>query len=239
MKKPRILVTKSIPETDLAPFSNTLHLDCRPFIKIELNCDLNDLRKSILNKNFDAIVITSQNSIYAISSLFSDREVLKTFQNKKVYSIGSKTQQQLLEFNIDSTIPDVQNSENLAWIMANEKTINSVIYLRGNINLKYIHKILTEAGKDIIEFEVYQTKLISQKLKNPELFAGLVFYSPSAVESFQNQYPLLANYDYFAIGLTTKKKLNDYGIKNVITPDAPYTKNLFLKIEKHFLNARN
>jgi uroporphyrinogen-III synthase len=65
-------------------------------------------------------------------------------------------------------------------------------------------------------------------------YHGILFFSPSAVESFSKIIRYLHQLFYFAIGNTTANTIRKFTKNKVITSDAPGKDNLVKKMIEYF-----
>ena len=238
MQKPKILITKNILPERLTHFSKFLDITSKPFIQIDFPEQF--ILESILNdQHFDAIAFTSQNAVRAIEIELQNDTIQRQLTNTKIFAVGSKTSRLLSKFKLQSDVPIIQDAENMAYLIQNDTSVKSLLYLKGNLSSEMFSEMILDSGIQLKEIIVYNTRLLAQKIIDMESFDGFVFYSPSAVDSFKNQYPMLIDKSFFGIGKRTAKRLNKYGIKNVIIPDTPETNDLFLMVKEHFIDGRN
>jgi uroporphyrinogen-III synthase len=96
--------------------------------------------------------------------------------------------------------------------------------------------LLKEAGLTVHEVVVYRTLLTPRKTKRN--YAGIAFFSPSAVESFFSVNEIAADIPLFAIGPTTAAAIRARCINPVITGGEPDKAALIRKMTDHFINKR-
>ncbi|MFI0489997.1 uroporphyrinogen-III synthase [Flavobacterium sp.] len=175
------------------------------FIKIE-NSDF-DLKG--INDN---LIFTSQNAAQSVL-LHPNCSVLKT---KKVFCVGIKTKSLLEEngFNVDVYVDYASDlAEIITLIYSNE----SYTFFSGNLRKETLPKALKAANVKYNEIQVYETTLAPQKIKTA--VDGILFFSPSAVESFLKDNKI-KNEICFCIGNTTAEAL-EKTTKNIIVADQP------------------
>ena len=175
------------------------------FIKIE-NSDF-DLKE--INNN---LIFTSQNAAQSVL-LHPKMEELKT---KKVFCVGIKTKSLLEEngFNVDVYVDYASDlAEIITLIYSNE----SYTFFSGNLRKETLPKALAAAKVKYNEIQVYETTLAPQKIKTA--VDGILFFSPSAVESYLKDNKI-KNEICFCIGITTAEAL-EKTTKNIIIADQP------------------
>ena len=166
---------------------------------------------------FDNLIITSQNAAQSIL-LHSKCEELK---NKNVFCVGLKTKA-LLEENGFNVIVYVDYASDLAEIITLIYSSESYTFFSGNLRKETLPKALKEAKIKFNEIQVYETTLTPQKIKTT--VDGILFFSPSAVESYLKDNKIKAEI-CFCIGNTTAESLEKI-TKNIIVADQPSVENV-------------
>ncbi|HEX9150948.1 MAG TPA: uroporphyrinogen-III synthase, partial [Flavobacterium sp.] len=85
---------------------------------------------------------------------------------------------------------------------------------------------------EVNEIVVYQT--IAVPFKVEKKYHGILFFSPSAVESFFSNNKVTGQTVLFAIGKTTAMALKKYCNNKIITSDEPGKENLVRKMMEYF-----
>jgi uroporphyrinogen-III synthase len=80
---------------------------------------------------------------------------------------------------------------------------------------------------------VYQTKLTPFKISDQEKFDGILFFSPSAVESYLTNNKI-KNEICFCVGTTTAKTLETYKIKNVVIAEMPTIEEVIVEVITYY-----
>ncbi|WP_291103526.1 MULTISPECIES: uroporphyrinogen-III synthase [unclassified Flavobacterium] len=176
------------------------------FIKTE-NSDF-DLKG--INEN---LIFTSQNAAQSVL-LHPKWEELKT---KNVFCVGLKTKA-LLEENGFNVVVYVDYASDLAEIITLIYASESYTFFSGNLRKETLPKALKTAKVNFNEIQVYETTLTPQKIKTAA--DGILFFSPSAVESFLKENKI-KNEICFCIGNTTAEALENNKVKNVIIAQQP------------------
>ena len=188
------------------------------FIKIE-NSDF-DLKG--INDN---LIFTSQNAAQSVL-LHPNCSALKT---KKVFCVGIKTKSLLEEndFNVDVYVDYASDlAEIITLIYSNE----SYTFFSGNLRKETLPKALKAANVEYNEIQVYETTLAPQKIKTA--VDGILFFSPSAVESFLKDNKI-KNEICFCIGNTTAEALEKIS-KNIIVADQPSVEDVIEDVIEEF-----
>ena len=188
------------------------------FIKTEnSDFDLNGIK--------DNLIFTSQNAAQSVL-LHPKAEDLKT---KNVFCVGIKTEALLEEngFNVDVYVDYASDlAEIITLIYSNE----SFTFFSGNLRKETLPKALKAAKVNFNEIQVYETTLTPQKIKTP--VDGILFFSPSAVESYLKDNKI-KNEICFCIGETTASSLEKI-TRNIIVADQPSVENVIEDVIDEF-----
>ena len=190
-KKINILSTKELatPQTDL--FKKEIGFKMSDFISIRYN----RLKPNLIKNSIENVVITSQNGVEALLQNFSQAEL--SFKN--IYCVGRRTKRKI-ERQI-SKVTHVENTaKELAKYLIKQKDIQEITFFCGNKKRDELTEILVKNNVKVNEIEVYRTLLNTRKFDDK--FDGILFYSPSGIESYlvdNNNFDAVA----FCIGLTT------------------------------------
>jgi uroporphyrinogen-III synthase len=195
-----ILSTKILrPETITAFESMGVALEMRSFIKIDY------LQNACPCPNRpQALIITSVQGIEGLEQQNFDWRLVKV-----VFCIKGITEQ-AVSAKVDAAVPiysALYASELVALIVQKHKTL-PLILVKGNKGLPTIPNGLKAAYVAFKEWIVYENNAQSQQLDKD--FDGILFFSPSAVESFVLNNRIKENTITFAIGTTTAAALKKY-----------------------------
>jgi len=197
------------------------------FIKTE-NSDF-DLKG--INEN---LIFTSQNAAQSVL-LHPQCEELKA---KSVFCVGMKTKTLLEEnsFNVDVY---VDYASDLAEIITLIYSKESFTFFSGNLRKETLPKVLKEAKVNFNEIQVYKTTLTPQKTSSPSpakglenKFDGILFFSPSAIESYLKENKI-KNEICFCIGNTTAEAL-EKTTRNIVVADQPSVENVIEDVIEEF-----
>ncbi|MGY5845886.1 uroporphyrinogen-III synthase [Salegentibacter sp. HM20] len=182
-------------------------------IKIEIfEFDLPDLK--IKNAIF-----TSKNSVKAI--------LKKNPEIENCFCVGPKTSE-LLQQNNFQIAETAQYGQELAKIIVEKYSNEKFVFFSGNRRRDEIPSILSENGIDFREIEVYKTGLNFQDFQ--QNFEGILFYSPSGVQSFcELNKP--GESIAFCIGETTAAEAKKH-FKKIITANKPSVENVIVQAVK-------
>ncbi len=210
-RKTNVFSTKSFTEDQRLLFNEKVVPESSDFVKISLN----RIHPRFLKNEIQNVVITSKNAVESLITNYSATEL----QFKNIYCVGRRTKR-LVENRIGNVKHSEKNAETLAKYLVEYLEGTEVTYFCSDIRLDALPTILTENNIKINEVEAYQTKFDSFKIDNS--IEGVMFYSPSTVESFveKNNNEIIA----FCIGETTakeaRKHFNDVRIAKVPTVES-------------------
>jgi uroporphyrinogen-III synthase len=166
-----------------------------------------------LNNINDNLIFTSQNAAQRIL----ENSNVDDLKAKNVFCVGLKTKILLSEagFNVVAYTGYASDlAEIIALIYGNE----SYTFFSGNLRKETLPNALKEAGVQFNEIQVYETILTPCKIL--EKLDGILFFSPSAVESYLKN-NVIKKENCFCIGETTAEALEKNKIKNIIVADQP------------------
>ncbi len=188
------------------------------FIKTEsINFDL----KTIYNN----LIFTSQNAAQSI--LLHPKQ--KELKSKNVFCVGIKTKA-LLEENGFNVIVYVDYASDLAEIITLIYSKESYTFFSGNLRKETLPKALKEANIQLNEIQVYETTLTPHKLEVP--VKGLLFFSPSGVESYLSENKIKKE-TCFCIGETTAEALFQV-TKNIVIAENPSIEEVIFEVIEKF-----
>lgn len=217
-----IFSTKKLTHEQQLRLNILANADSDDFIKISPN----RISPIILKKEHKNVVFTSKNAVEAVLTS-SNAEELK-FEN--IYCVGRKTRR-----FIKNKFGKVAHYENSAADLANYLVEfidgTEVTYFHGNLSLEELPSILEENGITINPIEAYRTKLSGKSI--PEEVKGIMFYSPSNVESYlkENSTDKIA----YCIGETTAKVARAY-FKEVKVAKLPTVESVIDLVNEDYKN---
>jgi uroporphyrinogen-III synthase len=188
---------------------------------------------SIQNKDFeiqninDCLIFTSQN---AVESVLRNKKI-KQIKTKKCFCVGEKTKA-LLEENNFKVLHYSDYAAELASIICNQFPKMSFTFFCGNIRRDVLPEALRLVEIKLDEIEVYETVLTTHKINFiPD---GILFFSPSGVESYLQQNKI-EDESCFCIGNTTAEALK-YITTNRIIANQPNVESTIMKCIENFKN---
>lgn len=165
-------------------------------------------------------IFTSQNAVRAIK-----RADIKI---KQAFCVGEKTKR-LLEENGQKVAVMAKNASKLAEMISKEYKKETFLFFSGNKRREELPLFLKANNIPLEEVQVYQTALQPRKIVRS--FNGVLFFSPSAVDSYvtqNNLHPTPA----FCIGETTAKTAKK-NTDTVIIANKPTIENTIIQAIKY------
>ena len=170
---PAIFSTKNLTAGQLQLFKNGIEVASEDFIKVSPS----RIAPAILKAPIENVIITSQNAVESIlKSIPSD-----ALKFKNIYCVGRRTKR-LIEARIGLVKHVSSNAKKLAEHLVEFMEGLEVTYFCSNRRMDELPTILAENNIAVNEIEAYSTKLVPIKI--PGEVKGVLFFSPSAVESY-------------------------------------------------------
>jgi hydroxymethylbilane synthase len=211
VKQHHIYSTKKLSDAQKGSLPYTFQITDNDFIKVRYN----RISAKAVKKELENVIITSQNAVEAILHSYTKEEL----KFKNIFCVGRRTKK-LIESKIGKVTHVARNAEKLASYLIENIKSKKVTYFCSNIRLDFLPKELSKNGFEIQEIEAYQT--ISSPVKIDENTDGVLFFSPSGVESFIKENA--TNTIAFCIGETTaiaaKKHFDKVEIANLPSVDS-------------------
>ena len=130
---------------------------------------------------FEYLIFSSKNGVRAfLENLANSRQALKK-QKLKCFCVGEKTKALLLAHGF-RVLHSAQSSRDLGLYIAKEHHKNPILFICGNQRRNELPTLLKEQNVALTEVVAYETRL--NPVKQPGNFEGILFFSPSGVESF-------------------------------------------------------
>jgi len=167
-------------------------------------------------------IFTSRNSV---NSYFRNGGRTNSIRNS--FCVGEKTEALLFNFG-QNVIKTAENASELAHFIIKSHKNDTFLYFSGSRRREELPEALKKAKIDVFEVKAYETELKS--LKFVQKWDGILFFSPSGVESFvlENN---MANSALFCIGETTAAAAKKY-TSNVIVANSTTVESVIAKTVK-------
>lgn len=151
----------------------------------------------------------------------------------RIFCIGSATKQRVIEHFGEASIAGTADSAAaLAETIIGQGNIEEVVFFCSDQRRDELPKQLWDGGIRVKEYVVYHTKATPHQIW--ETYDGIVFFSPSAVNSFFSVNTLPVETLLFAIGHTTAEAIRECCINPVIISDSTGKDALIRQVIDHF-----
>jgi hydroxymethylbilane synthase len=185
----------------------------------------NRLKPVIVKKPIKNVIFTSQNAVEALLENFIPMEL--DFTN--IYCVGKRTKR-LIEKKIGKVAQDENSAEKLANYLVENIKDDEVTFFCGNKKRDELSTILGENNIKVNEVECYQTILTPRKIEIK--FNGILFFSPTGIESFLKENKA-TDIVAFCIGETTATEARKY-FKNVIVSKVSTVESVLQSANEYF-----
>ncbi|MGZ8557425.1 MAG: uroporphyrinogen-III synthase [Chitinophagaceae bacterium] len=215
--KPTILCTGPVEDSlFLSVEFKDADIDVIPFTAISTELPESSQRqiKDILTKKA-VVIFTSSNAVRSVGSYMKERPAGWT-----IFCIGNTT------FNLAKKIFGEENIKETASTASKlaEKIIpmikeKEVVFFCGNLRRSELPDALLKKDIAVKEIIVYKTSLVPVSIN--KRYDAVLFFSPSAAESFFSRNSVPRNTALFVMGETTAVSIKKYSTNKIITGDEP------------------
>ena len=222
-KQTSILSTKTLSSQQRKMFIDSdIDILEEDFIQIENN----NFELKNINEN---LIFSSQNAVLSLMEHLNWEQL----KNKSVFCVGIKSKELLEQngFKVDVYMDYASELAEIITLIYNKETFT---FFSGNLRKETLPKALKDAQIKFNEIEVYQTKLVSFKISSAEKFDGILFFSPSGVESYLKDNKIKSE-TCFCIGETTANALEKI-TKNIIISQIPTIEDVIVEVLEHYKN---
>ena len=226
----KILCTRPLPSALIEEAALTgIDIEVSPFIETESILSVEVQQEiELVSTETAAVVFTSMNAVDAVTIFLDGHQ-----PEWMIYSIGTATGRLVKEyFGEDKIAGMASDAASLAELIAEDRFVDEVIFFCGDQRRNELPTILKHHEIEVNEIIVYQTIAVPHKIE--KLYHGILFFSPSAVESFFKKNKLSEKTILFAIGNTTANEIKKYSINKIIISDEPGKENLVQKMVEYF-----
>lgn len=221
MSQISILSTKTLSNEQRQAFLDAeIDLLEEDFIEIKKT----DFELNTINTN---LIFSSQNAVLSLM----EQSGWEKLTSKSVFCVGEKTKDLLTAngFTVDVYMDYASELAEIITLIYNKE---SYTFFSGNLRKETLPKALKNAGIIFNEIEVYQTTLAPFKISKEEKFDGILFFSPSAAESYLTNNKLQKEI-CFCIGNTTASALENK-TKNLIVAEHPTIEDVIEAVINQF-----
>jgi uroporphyrinogen-III synthase len=229
--KKKILSTRPVKDELIQEATEkNIQLDIIPLIDTEPVQDI-DTQQEVeqIALQYATVVFTSMNAVESVITML-DQQVPEW----DIYCMGNTTQELIRNYFGEASIHSTGNNaiELAENILSDNEELDEVFFFCGDQRRDELPVKLKEAGVNIEEIIVYKTIPLHQKIDT--VYDGIVFFSPSAVESYFKLNKANDTTVFFAIGTTTASAIKKYSNNKIITAHSPGKEELVRKAIHHF-----
>lgn len=207
-----------------------IQLDIIPLIDTEPIHDI-DTQQEVeqIALQYVTVVFTSMNAVESVIDMLDEH-----VPEWNIYCMGNTTQELIRNYFGDTSIHGTGNNatELAENILSENEELDEVFFFCGDQRRDELPAKLKEAGINVEEIVVYKTIPLIQKIDTT--YDGIIFFSPSAVESFFTKNKATTSTVFFAIGSTTEAAIKKYTNNSIITAHSPGKEELVRKAIHHF-----
>lgn len=181
-----------------------------------------------VNKTNDYLLFTSKNAVKSIAK----SEYYPAISSVKCLCVGIKTKKYLEKKGF--TVVAYKNyASELGELIKTDYALNSFTFFSGSLRRETLPEIFKSNKIEFEEIKTYETILSPKRIKQKT--NGILFFSPSAVESYclKNN---IENQVCFCIGTTTAKAL-EYKTKNIIIAPEQTVESVIETAINHWFKA--
>ncbi|HTN36881.1 MAG TPA: uroporphyrinogen-III synthase [Arachidicoccus sp.] len=216
-----------------------LEFTVMPFIQTRPITDISTssaVTKAIQHNKF--IIFTSA---HAVDAVFGLLRILPEFQQNnfpdwQIYCLAGKTREAVLKHMPASAITGLADyGKDLAAKIVSDQRNNKApefTFFCGNIRMPTLPAMLKAGEISLEEIVVYNTFKTPIEIK--EEYDGVLFFSPSAVESFFSINVLPAWTTVFSVGRTTTQAIEKYTKNKIITSSKPRASQVLAAVWKFY-----
>ncbi|MDB5212068.1 MAG: uroporphyrinogen-III synthase [Sediminibacterium sp.] len=174
------------------------------------------------------VVFTSMNAVEAVTGMLDD-----FVPAWRIYCIGHRTKQLVTTYFGEHAIAGTaDNASELADEIIKNDEAEEVIFFCGNQRREDLPLKLRKHNISVNEIIVYETIAIEHVIDKG--YDGILFFSPSAVESFFSKNKIPEQTVLFAIGNTTAKTIHRYSNNRIMISEQPGKDELIEQAMEYF-----
>jgi uroporphyrinogen-III synthase len=206
---------------------HSIIIEAVPFIKTE-PIKTEDIRNQILAiaRMKKVVIFSSANAVESVAGC------LTTEPEWMMYCVGKQTAKLAQKnFPKSTVVAAADNALQLSHKILSD-AVHNVTFICGNLRRDDLPDELKKNKVAVEEIIVYNTELTPRKCISP--YEGIIFFSPTAVQSFFSMNSVAPETVLFAIGNTTSTAIEQYASNKVITTEQPGKEQLIDLVIRHF-----
>lgn len=200
-----------------------------PFIEVKPLASELIFRAVAAWKNFTGpVVLTSQQAVQALRSAWPADDPPPGWQ---YYAVGQRTATQI-ETYLGPVKGQANSATALAGLIIKTAGPGPIVFFCGDHRREELPTLLSAHNYQVKETMIYHTTLTPHFYPDP--YQAILFFSPSAVQSFFKVNVLNPSAAVFSIGDTTSHELKKFTHDPVFTSSQPNKGVLVAEVIKHF-----
>ncbi len=182
-----------------------------------------------LSSEAHTVVFTSMNAVEAVAAQVSEVPAWK------IYSMGNTTRKLIEEaWGAGKIVATAENAQRLGERLIDDG-VEKILFFCGNIRRDELPNKIRSEGGEVEEIIVYETA--EQPTRLLKEYDGILFFSPSAVNSFFKNNKAAQRTHLFAIGKTTADTLRPFANRKIIVANASDKEELTRQAIDYLSNA--
>lgn len=172
-------------------------------------------------------------SVNAVECVFSIADAKSGW---KIFCTSGATKEALLHYiNEDAIVDTAHNASALADKFLENKTADPCVFFCGSRRLNTLPDKILKQGINLEEVIVYETIASPEKIN--EKYNGILFFSPSAVESFFLVNKIEDQTVLFSVGKTTTKAIRKFTKNTIVTAVFPGAESVLKEVRNFDFNT--
>lgn len=234
----KILCTRNVSETLIQQSAQKgIDLEIKEFITVQPSIPEKDIPtiQSLIHKQGAVIVFTSKNAVRAIGDYFYKNNFRHILSHWSIYCISEVTLRTVEEYFPNAIIQGkAAYAADLVNILLQKEIKNEIYFFCGNKRRDTLPDALRNKGITVNEIMVYTTVLTPHHVT--ENYDGIVFFSPSAVDSFFSENTITPSTICFAIGNTTAASIRENVANKVVISRKQDATTMIQEVSDYFSN---
>jgi uroporphyrinogen-III synthase len=178
------------------------------------------------------VVFTSMNAVDTVAKYIPAKKT-----SWKIFCLGNTTKKMVKKiFGEENICATADSAEQLAEKITGNSSVKNIVFFCGDRRRNELPDKLKNNGIAVEELIVYKTIETPRALSKQ--YDGILFFSPSAVQSFFLQNSITDTTQVFAIGATTANAAKLFTRQPVIISNKPGKENLVTLAIKHFSKTK-
>jgi uroporphyrinogen-III synthase len=228
-----ILSSKKLDPPVLKALNGSFDITEKEFISIEPI--LTDTKRkeveSVLNKDDAYIAFTSSSSVNTLIKLLG-KQIPFPETGFTIFGISGKTHAAIKKIFPEDVIITADNANDLAQKILLYKA-KHVVFFCGDKRRDELPDILAQQNVNVQEVVLYHTKELPVKLQ--ENFDAVLFFSPSAANSFFTANRISDSTVFFSIGKTTAETIRSLSHNNeIVIAEQPSQASMLAAVKDYF-----